>query len=235
MIRVRQLSLKRRGAELLSGIDLDVTRGEALALLGTNGCGRTLLLEILATLRRPTGGTVEIGGIDALREQSRARRELCLVEAEPGLHPELTAGEYLEFCLESRGIDEGRRRRLSEGLRLAELAPEQLIGELSPGLCQRLDLAAALALRTPVLLLDQALTKIDPLARPRFVRALEKRRTEGCAILLATHCLVGLDGLCRQVAVLQGGRIVARQALAPGQDPGRILAGVSRDGSEGSE
>src|SRR5205085_1556186 len=142
----------------LDHLDLEVARGECLGLAGSNGGGRTTLLRILAALLRPSTGTVEIAGIDAVRRVHEGRSHLAFVGV-GSLHGDgLRVREYLEFVHASRRSKaEGSCRAIDAVLERAVLQPDAPVDALSSGFRQRLTLAAAFLIGPDVLLLDDPL------------------------------------------------------------------------------
>src|SRR5260370_12628224 len=134
---------QRYGSEVaLDGVDLAVDAGEHLAVLGENGAGKTTLLRILATAARPTSGTLEIFGLDALVERRRLRARIGYVAHAPGLYPALSAAENLAFFCTLQGVDRGRVAEVLDLVGLAEVA-SRLAAKLSRRAPQRLALGTA--------------------------------------------------------------------------------------------
>src|SRR5262245_5613901 len=158
-IRLAGLTKRFPSAVALDGSNLQMPRGECLGLLGPNGGGRSTLVRILATAIRPSSGTVEIDGIDAVRHVFRVRPRLAFVGEEPVRGFGLRAGEYLEFVRHAR--PSSRRPHASSSpadiLKRAGLSPDAPVDSLSSGLRQRLALATALSIEADVLLLDSPL------------------------------------------------------------------------------
>lgn len=235
MIRARGLGKSFRRASALADVDLDVAAGQALALLGTNGSGRSTLLRLLATLLRPSTGEVWIDGVDAVKEPLRARRRVGYAGPSPALDSHLTVGEHLELAAAARGLERESLRGAVVGARsLAGVAAHLPIERLSDGLRQRLALAAAMLSRPPVLLLDGGLAGLDVLARGRFLDELCARRRDGATIVLACDALDGLEGLCSHVALLHEGRLADCRPLDGDlQRPIRELQELAASGSGG--
>src|SRR5260221_13282124 len=146
---------QRYGSEVaLDCVDLAVDAGEHLAVLGENGAGKTTLLRILATAARPTSGTLEIFGLDALVERRRLRARIGYVAHAPGLYPALSAAENLAFFCTLQGVDRGRVAEVLDLVGLAELA-SRLAAQLSRGAQQRLSLARAVLHDPKLLVLDE--------------------------------------------------------------------------------
>lgn len=229
MIRIRGLREESRGATALRGIDLDLEAGQALALFGTSGSGRTTLLEILATLRRPTAGEILLDGADLFARPLAARRGIGYLPASPAFAGQLTVAEHLEFAAAARGLDAERRRRaVAASLRLAELAGTRRIGELSAGLRRQLALAALLPVEPTLILLDEFPDGLDPLARRRFAPALRERCAGGAILVAACNALGGVEDLFGRAAFLHRGRLLAERTLDRSSDPAQTLAELVR-------
>lgn len=209
MIELRAVSKSYGRTEVLAPLDLDVEAGEAIALAGTAGAGRSTLLDILATLRRPTSGSVEIGGVDASRHPVEARGRIAYAPQAPEFVDDLTAGEYLGFIAAARLPDESERQAaVATALETAGLSAELSTRTLSCGHKRLLAVAAALLPDAPLLLLDEPLAGLGPLARAEIGNRLEQRRRSGATIVMADNrpgdAVVSFD----KVLLLHGGRVV---------------------------
>ncbi len=212
--------------EVLRDVSLRVRRGEFFGLLGPNGAGKTTLFKILATLVQPDGGTVEIAGVDALRDPAAVRRVLTPVIAdERSLNWRLTGAENLRLFAALYGVPHGDSApavaRLLDTIGLAD-AGHRMVGTYSSGMKQRLLIARALLSRPSVLLLDEPTRSLDPVSARDFRRFLREEIAgrQGCTVLLATHDADEALELCDRLAVLHRGRLVA-------QGTARELAGIA--------
>ncbi len=211
-IEVRGLE-KRFGEQVaLDGLDLDVAPGTVLGLLGPNGAGKTTLVRILATLLPPTGGSATVLGRDVVREPLGVRRRIGLAGQFAAVDGELTGRENLEMVarLCRLGRTEARRRtgELLERFSLGEAA-DRRAGSYSGGMRRRLDLAAGLVGRPPVLLLDEPTTGLDPRSRMELWSLIGELRDEGVTVLLTTQYLEEADRLAQKIVVVDHGRIAA--------------------------
>src|SRR5713101_348311 len=168
---------QRYGSEVaLDGVDLAVDAGEHLAVLGENGAGKTTLLRILATAARPTSGTLEMFGLDALVERRRLRARIGYVAHAPGLYPALSAAENLAFFCTLQGVDRGRVAEVLDLVGLAELA-SRLAAKLSRGAQQRLSIGRSVLQDPKLLVLDEPDASHDhALANRLCQRTVELRR-----------------------------------------------------------
>ena len=201
---------KRYGSTLaLGSVDLEVAPGELLGLLGPNGAGKSTLTKIACGLVRPTAGRATVEGAPAGSAQARAAIGYL---AELFRFPDwLTADEVLglhQDLARSEG-GAGERGELLELVNLGE-ASETKVGAMSKGMQQRLGIAQALVGSPRLLMLDEPTSALDPVGR-RIVRdLLRELRGRGIAVVLSSHLLSEVELVCDRVAILVGGRIVAR-------------------------
>ena len=223
MIEVSNLSRFFGPRAALAGVDLSIGAGEFVTLMGPNGAGKTTLLRILATLARPTSGTVRIAGLDPARDGTEVRQRVGFLSHHTLLYEDLTAGQNLRFYARMYGLDDGPAR-VQDLLQQVGLATRRhdLVRTFSRGMQQRLALARAVLHRPQVLLLDEPYTGLDPLAAQALTGLLAELTGEGGTILLTTHDLGrGLE-VGRRVVVLAQGRLVydeRREAVSPATFP----------------
>jgi ABC-2 type transport system ATP-binding protein len=205
---------KRYGATTaLGGVDLDVQPGELVGLLGPNGAGKSTLVKIACGLVRQSTGTAQVAGEPA---GSPAARAAIGYLAELFRFPDwLRADELLELHQRLAGSEGGRAER-DELLELVDLAEARgvRVGAMSKGMQQRLGIAQALVGDPRLLMLDEPTSALDPVGR-RVVRdLLVELKRRGVAVLLNSHLLSEVERVCDRVAILVGGRIVARGSPA---------------------
>ena len=207
MIAAHNLTKTFGRVSALRALDLDIARGETVALLGANGAGKTTLLRILATLDKPTAGQLRIAGLDALRQPQRLRAQLGLVAHQTYLHPELTVSEELRFYGRLYGLG-GLEERIAELLRRFGLAARTgpRVAALSRGQQQRLAIARALLHDPAVLLLDEPDTGLDA----EGLAALEDvLRAGDRTVVFSTHNRTWAAAVAGRTLTLSGGRLSA--------------------------
>jgi heme exporter protein A len=198
---VGQQLTQRFGADLaLDAVDLVLDKGEHLAVLGENGAGKTTLLRVLATAARPTSGSLEIFGLDALRERKRLRARIGFVGHAPGLYPALSAAENLEFFCALQGVS---RTRIDETLELVGLTEvgRRPAGKLSRGEQQRLAIGRAVLHDPRLLVLDEPDASLDSGGADLLAKVMQGRTA-----VLATHDHALANRLCQRTLVLRNGR-----------------------------
>jgi ABC-2 type transport system ATP-binding protein len=216
-IEASGLAKSYRGVRVLGGIDLRVPRGSVFALLGPNGAGKTTTVRILATLSRADGGRARVAGFDVVRDRRQVRRRISLTGQFAALDAAQTGEENLRMIARLAGLPRAAAgRRAAELLEQFELtqAGRRRVGTYSGGLRRRLDLAAGLAGHPSVIFLDEPTTGLDPQSRLTTWRAIAGLAADGVTVFLTTQYLEEADRLAGQIAVLNGGRVVAEGTAA---------------------
>ena len=206
MIDVQRLIMAFGLRSVLRGVDLQITRGESLALLGVNGSGKTTFLRIIAALSRPTGGSVMIGGWQLPREAAAVRAHLGVVGHVPMLYTDLTAEENLRFFARLYRLPAVDLGTALAKVGLARRATDR-VSTFSRGMQQRLSIARALLHNPDVLLLDEPYTGLDVDGAARLDALIGEWRAAGRTILLTTHDLDRSLVLSDRIAILHHGTI----------------------------
>jgi ABC-2 type transport system ATP-binding protein len=196
----------------LRGVDLRAEAGSVLGLLGPNGAGKTTAVRILTTLLRPDGGRARVAGLDVVHEAKALRSQIGLAGQYAAVDENLSGLQNLDMVgrLYHLGRATARRRahELLERFDLTDAADRPVRG-YSGGMRRRLDLAAALVARPPVLFLDEPTTGLDPRSRVGLWETIEDRVAGGTTVLLTTQYLDEADRLADRIAVIDHGRVIA--------------------------
>jgi ABC-2 type transport system ATP-binding protein len=198
--------------EALSGVSMDVRRGERVSLLGRNGAGKTTFLKIASTLLRPTSGDVEVFGFDVVRSPEKARPYIAVVpqEGKPFFH--LSPREQVYTYLRARGFSkETARARTEESIERMGLqsCADRLSVTLSGGQRQRTMVATVIATEAPLLFLDEPTIGMDPFARREVWASLRSLTQKGSTILLTTHYLDEAEVLSHRLYIVEHGRVLS--------------------------
>jgi len=195
----------------LDGIDLAVSPGTIMALLGPNGAGKTTFVRILTTLLSPDAGQARVMGYDVVRNAAAVRNLIGLAGQYPAVDENLTGRENLEMVgqLYHLGSSEARKRasELLESFGLTDAARRR-VKTYSGGMRRRLDLAASLVARPPVLFLDEPTAGLDPRSRLGLWEVIDNLVKQGTTVFLTTQYLEEADRLAHNIAVLDNGRII---------------------------
>jgi ABC-2 type transport system ATP-binding protein len=198
--------------QALRGVDLRVDTGSVFGLLGPNGAGKTTAVRILTTLLDPDEGSARVAGFDVVREAAKVRQHIGLAGQYAAVDENLTGFENLEMVGRLYHLGRGHsRERARELLALFDLseAGDRLVRTYSGGMRRRLDLAAALVAKPPVLFLDEPTTGLDIRSRIGLWDAIEALVSEGTTVLLTTQYLDEADRLADRIAVIDQGLVIA--------------------------
>ena len=211
-IRAEGLRKSFGDVQALCGIDLSAPTGTILGLLGPNGAGKTTAVRILTTLLPPDGGTARVAGFDVVKDADALRSRIGLAGQYAAVDENLTGFENLEMVGRlyhlGRGPARERAGELLERFSLTD-AGDRLTKGYSGGMRRRLDLAAALVARPPVLFLDEPTTGLDPVSRLQLWETIEARVAAGTTVLLTTQYLDEADRLADRIAVIDHGQVIA--------------------------
>lgn len=195
------------------GVELEVQAGEVYGLIGPNGAGKTTLMRMLAAAEEPTVGEIYINGERLLRDRSNTnlKRLLGYLPDDFPLYDDLTVWDYLDYFARLYKLNpERRQRRLYDVLELVQLSTKRnsKIATLSRGMKQRLSLARTIIHEPILLLLDEPVSGLDPLARMQFRQIIKTLQEAGMTVLISSHVLSDLAELCTSVGIMELGFLV---------------------------
>jgi ABC-2 type transport system ATP-binding protein len=197
----------------LRHVDLEVPDGSITALVGPNGSGKSTLLKAWIGFERPNEGYLTVDGVDPWKDRGRAIKLIGYVPQAPSLYRELTVEEHVTMAktLRPRFDPAIARHRLDD----LNIPLDSRADELSGGQQAQVGLALALGVRAPVLLLDEPLASLDPLARREFLHVLvEAVRADGSTALLSSHVITDIEQACDRLLVLGAGRTLLDLSIA---------------------
>lgn len=206
----------------LSDFSLSLSTG-ILGLLGPNGAGKSTLMRIIATVMRPTSGSISLNGTDILAKPEAMRSVLGYLPQDFGVYPHLSAEEFLRYLAAIRGVDaRAARRRIEEVLQVCNLtdARRRPLGGFSGGMKQRLGIAQALLNDPRILIVDEPTVGLDPEERVRF-RNLLSDLSGDRIVILSTHIVSDVEATATDLAVVTGGRLLLHTS------PEALLASVA--------
>jgi ABC-2 type transport system ATP-binding protein len=226
LLEARGLTVRFGKVKALNRLDLTAPPGQVLAILGPNGAGKTTFVRTVATLVRPTAGSLLVYGRDVVRDPAGVRRDIGLAGQFAAVEPTMTGRENLEMIARLFGHGRSAARHAAavviEQLSLGEVA-DRRTGSYSGGQRRRLDLGASLVGGPRLLLLDEPTTGLDPVSRREVWDAVRGLAAAGTDILLTTHYLDEADELADQVTVIDHGAVVASGALS------KLKASIGQD------
>ena len=210
LIEVDRVTRRFGARRAVDAISFSVSRGEILGFLGPNGAGKSTTMNMICGVLAMTSGSIRVAGHDIVEAPAEAKQYLGYQPEKPPLYPELTVDEYLAYCARLRRVP---RQRLTSAIAdikqrcgLAEVG-QRLLGNLSKGYQQRAGIAQAMIHTPAVLILDEPTAGLDP---NQIVEIRNLIRTLGRehSVILSTHILSEVQGVCDRVAILQAGQLV---------------------------
>jgi ABC-2 type transport system ATP-binding protein len=208
LLEARGLSKRYgRGAWALCDVDLTLATGGVVGLVGPNGAGKSTLLKLFVGFERPTGGSVVVLGLDPWRERQAALSRISYLAQSPVFYRDLTVGDHLDFVAHYRRAAFDRElaaRRLSD----LNVPAGVRVDTLSGGQTAQLGLAIALGMRAELVLLDEPLASLDPLARQEFMDVLiDDLDQTGASAVLSSHIVSDIERACDRLVVLGVGHV----------------------------
>jgi ABC-2 type transport system ATP-binding protein len=197
----------------LTGIDLAIPQGGITALVGPNAAGKSTLIKTWVGFERPTRGGVTVGGIDPWKDRSGVLGLVGYVPQSPALYDGLNVDDHLDLAVQLR--PSFNRAYARQRLDQLGIPPDQGAKSLSGGQQAQVALALALGTRARILLLDEPLASLDPLARREFLHVLtDAVRSDGATALLSSHIVTDVEQACDRLVVLGVGKILLHDTVA---------------------
>jgi sodium transport system ATP-binding protein len=199
--------------DAVDGISFECFPGRVFGLLGPNGAGKTTALRLIATMLRPTAGSISVAGIDALEDPQDVRAHIGFLTGNTGLYDRLTATEMVKYHADLHCMDpvlfEERRRKLFSVLDMEEFANRR-ISRLSTGMRQKISIARTIIHDPDVLVFDEPTSGLDVMTSRSIVELIRSCREDGKTVLFSTHIMGEVPLLCDDIAVIHKGRLYFR-------------------------
>ncbi len=196
----------------VNGLSFTIQKGEIFGLLGPNGAGKTTTIRMLLTLIKPTSGTINLFGVDALTQPNRARQMAGYVPQEVSVDGDLTGYENILMYSKLYGVPgKERKKRIKEVLSYLDLEDRagNMVTTYSGGMMRRLEIAQALVNQPRILFLDEPSIGLDPNARHIILNLVKRLRDEfGTTILITTHDMNEADLLCDRIGIMEKGKLI---------------------------
>jgi Cu-processing system ATP-binding protein len=219
IVQVSKLTKNFKDFVAVNDVSFDIERGEAFALLGPNGSGKTTTLKCMVGLTLPTSGKITIDGFDISRAGREAKRLMSFLPQRVSFSDQLSGREVLEFYCKLREIPASRIDETLNGSNFHFNGFfDKSVGQFSGGMTQRLGLAVACLPDAPILVLDEPTVSLDPNGAIQFREFLASLKRRGKTIIFSSHMLADVEQLADRVAIMVGGRLVAFQSIAALRD-----------------
>lgn len=215
-VKIENLCVKYGKFTAVRNLSFEIPQGEVFGFIGPNGAGKTTTIKVLATLLKPSSGTVSIDGMDIVKKQRDVRLRIGYMPDFFGVYDDLTANEYLHFFAAAYRLPRSKRESvIADVLALTDLVEKRdaQVDGLSRGMKQRLSLARVLLHDPDLLLLDEPASGLDPRARIEMRELLKELRRMGKTILISSHILHELSELCTRIGIVETGELVTEGSL----------------------
>ena len=211
MIRIERVTKRFNKILAVDSISLSIESGKSFGLVGPNGAGKSTMVNLLTGIIPPTGGLIQILGLDLEAHPTEIKKQIGVVPDGPTLFEELTAREQLTFMGKIYGLSQSEiLQRSDELLTVLDLEPHasRLIRDFSHGMKKKLAFAASLLHGPKILFLDEPFEGVDPVTLKSMREILMMFKNKAGTIFLASHALDTVEKICNEVAIINNGRIV---------------------------
>lgn len=214
MIRTENLTKEYDGFKAVDNLNLDVKEGEIYGFLGPNGAGKTTTILMLLGILRPTRGRIYLLEEELTKNFLSLKRRIGVVSEKQYLYKEMAAGEYLDFFADLYGVKDKKKKidQLLKSVGLLEVKNRKL-GAFSRGMQQKIGFARALLPDPELLLLDEPVSGLDPTGIKQVRNLIEKENKKGRTIFISSHLLSEVEKLCREVAIINEGKLLAEDTM----------------------
>ncbi len=214
MIRTENLTKEYDGFKAVDNLNLDVKEGEIYGFLGPNGAGKTTTILMLLGILRPTRGRIYLLEQELTKNFLSLKGRIGVVSEKQYLYKEMAAGEYLDFFADLYGVKDKKKKidQLLKSVSLLEVKNRKL-GAFSRGMQQKLGFARALLPDPELLLLDEPVSGLDPTGIKQVRNLIEKENKKGRTIFISSHLLSEVEKLCREVAIINEGKLLAEDTM----------------------
>lgn len=212
MIELKDLTKRYSDLMAVDNINLFIPKGEIFGFIGPNGAGKTTTINMLGGILAPTSGTVAICGINMEDHPEKAKSKIGFIPDRPYLYEKLTGMEFLKFTADLYGVDEDAfLRKAREKLEMFSLTDwsDELIESYSHGMKQRLVMAAALLHDPEVIIVDEPMVGLDPVAINLVKNLLQRLAKQGVTVFMSTHTLKVAEDVCDRIGIIHKGSLIA--------------------------
>lgn len=221
MIKIDKISKQFGTSTALSELSLHVKKGEFYSLLGPNGAGKTTCINIISNITKASSGSIEIDGLDSVRNNSEVKKKIGIVPQEIALYQDLTAAENLKFWGKVNGVKSSELdAKIDEILGFLDLLDQKnkKISSYSGGMKRRINIAAALLHDPEILFMDEPTVGIDPQSRLFTYEIFEKLHQQGKTIFYTSHNMEEVERLSDKIGIIDHGKLIAEGSLTELKD-----------------
>lgn len=221
MIEVKNISMSYGKHEVLKDISFQIEEGNIVGLLGSNGAGKSTMMNIITGYLKPLSGNIYINQVDMRKKPKEAKKYIGYLPEIPPLYKDMKVFEYLLFAAELKGIS-SKRNEIIRVMRLLNIEERQYdyIKKLSKGMQQRVGFAQVLLGNPPVMILDEPLVGLDP-EEAKQTRELIRSLQQDHTIIISSHILREIEEVCNEILMLKDGTIILEDTMAAAKQRGK--------------
>ena len=212
MIELKDLTKKYGEYKAVDELNLKVEKGQIFGFIGPNGAGKTTTIKMIGGILAPTMGSVQVAGIDIQKHPEKAKSKIGFIPDRPYIYEKLTGMEFLKFTADLYGVpDEIFRLKAEKNLAMFSLADwaNELIQSYSHGMKQRLIMSAALLHDPEVIIVDEPMVGLDPVAIMMVKDLFKRLAQKGVTVFMSTHTLAVAEDICERIGVINKGHLIA--------------------------
>ena len=217
MIELKALTKKYGAFKAVDDLNLLVKKGEIFGFIGPNGAGKTTTIKMIGGILAPSTGTVTVAGIDIQQDPEKAKRKIGFIPDRPYLYEKLTGMEFLKFTADLYGVSaDVFTKKAHQNLEMFSLADwsDELIESYSHGMKQRLIMSAALIHDPEVIIVDEPMVGLDPMAIMMVKDLFQRLARTGVTVFMSTHTLAVAEDICERIGVINKGHLIASGTAA---------------------
>ncbi len=212
MIELKDLTKKYVDFPAVSNLNLSIQKGEIFGFIGPNGAGKTTTIKMIGGILEPTSGSVMIAGISMKDNPEKAKSKIGFIPDRPYLYEKLTGMEFLKFVADLYGVDSDIfSEKAEQHLKMFSLLDwsNELIESYSHGMKQRLIMAAALLHDPEVIIVDEPMVGLDPVAIMMVKDLFRNLAKQGVSVFMSTHTLKIAEDICDRIGIIHKGHLIA--------------------------
>ena len=217
MIELKSITKKYGNFRAVDNLNLTVEKGELFGFIGPNGAGKTTTIKMIGGILAPSSGTVTIAGIDMQKQPEAAKSKIGFIPDRPYLYEKLTGMEFLRFTADIYGVpDRIFGKRAQQNLEMFSLSDwsDELIESYSHGMKQRLIMSAALLHDPQVIVVDEPMVGLDPVAIMMVKDLFQRLTRKGVTVFMSTHTLAVAEETCDRIGIIHKGHMIASGTTA---------------------
>jgi sodium transport system ATP-binding protein len=207
----KEFNTKEASAIAVDDISFTCSPGRIFSLLGPNGAGKTTTLRMISTIFKPTSGTINIAGVDAIKNPRDARRKIGFLTGSTGLYARLTPNELIKYFADLYQVSnedfEERKERLFTLLDMHDFKTKK-IGKLSTGMKQKVSICRTMIHDPEVLIFDEPTSGLDVITAENIIQLIRDSKNEGKTVIFSSHIMSEVDLLCDDMAIIHEGKML---------------------------